>query len=144
MGYNDGIPYPITVSHDGDRQRVIRDTCHHEIVGRKIRHGIHQWDRRVCEIINGIPQCDAWWDTMMSKTAMGYVNDVSHGGVDVSHGGVDVSHGGTIPWRMSKYPMAVSCFTDELSWIKCMNTHMHVKCLLNFWNESVCIMMCWQ
>ena len=40
--YNDVIPYHITVSHDGDRQRVIRDTCHHEIVGRKIRHGIHQ------------------------------------------------------------------------------------------------------
>ena len=76
MGYNDGIPYPITVSHDGDRQRVIRDTCHHEIVGRKIRHGMHQWDRRVCEIINGTPQCDTWWDTMMIKTAMGCVNGI--------------------------------------------------------------------
>ena len=40
--YNDVMTYHITASHDGDRQRVIRDTCHHEIVGRKIRDGIHQ------------------------------------------------------------------------------------------------------
>ena len=74
IGYLDWIPYPMKASHDGNRQRVILGTCHHWIVGGKIRHWIPQLDTRLSKSSNWIPQLDTSLNTLMGGTSIGYLH----------------------------------------------------------------------